>query len=434
MKFLLHSHFPAGHVYPMQAISQALVDRGHEVIWLTSADNEARVKATGATFIETRAIAAIDAPFIKENCTGLLDRQFHRLESRLVAQVADYRAILDKIPADALLVDVFPHGARALHELGEIPAFATLGVIPFYTSGAAAPFPVTGDCPPASWFRLIQNGLLQLINQWILLPLFLAPVLNRQRKVLGLGNLPFGEPAEYFTYSPFLHIQASCATLEFSQEPRPEQHKKRVTYVGPLVISSPSTSIQLPPWWESVVSQSRVVGITQGTLAMDPTSLIIPSVQAIKDDSSLLLIVVSPHSKDIEGQIGEAANVRYADWLPYHLLLLQLSLLITNGGYGSITQALSHGVPLLCAGQTEDKRDTAARVTWCGAGIDLKTDNPTSNQVKAAANTILSDESYSARAKLLGKELNEQGGAQKASDLLEELATSTKRTFTTSRN
>lgn len=434
MKFLLHSHFPAGHAYPMQAVAQALVDRGHEVVWLTSADNEARVKATGAAFVETRAIAAVDAPFFKENSTGLLDRQFHRLESRILAQVADYRAVLAEFTADALLVDVFPHGARVLHEVGEIPIYATLGVIPFYTSGAAAPFPVSGDCPPTSWLGLVRNGLRQFINQWILLPLFLNPVLNRQREILGLERLPFGEPAECFTYSPFLHIQASCSTLEFSQEPNSEQHKKRIAYVGPLVRPSPSTSIRLPSWWGDVVSHSRVVGITQGTLAMNPTSLIIPSVQALKDDLSLLLVVVSPHGKEVEAQVGDAANVRYADWLPYHLLLPQLCLLITNGGYGSITQALSHGVPLLCAGQTEDKKDTAARITWCGAGIDLKTDNPTPDQVEAAAKKIFSDESYLAKAKLLGNELNELGGAQKASDSLEELVTSTKKTYAESRN
>ncbi|KAH0492740.1 hypothetical protein TgHK011_007681 [Trichoderma gracile] len=425
MKFLLHSHFPAGHVYPMQAVAQALVDRGHEVVWLASADNKARVLATGATFVETRAIAAVDAPFIKENSTGLLDRQFHRLESRLLAQVADYRAILADFPADALLVDVFPHGARALYELGEIPVYATLGVIPFYTSSAAAPFPVSGDCPPTSWLGLVRNGLRQLINRWILLPLFLAPVLNRQRKSLGLKRLPFGEPPECFTYSPFLHIQASCSSLEFRHEPNSQQHRNRITYVGPLVRPSPSTSTQLPTWWEEVVPHSRVVGITQGTLAMNPTSLIIPSVQALKDDSSLLLIVVSPHGKEVEARVGPASNVRYADWLPYHLLLPQLCLLITNGGYGSITQALSQGVPLLCAGQTEDKKDTAARITWCGVGIDLKTDNPTPDQVETAAKSILSDDTYSQKARLLGDELNALGGAQTASDALEALVVST---------
>ncbi|PTB69026.1 glycosyltransferase family 1 protein [Trichoderma citrinoviride] len=410
----------------MQAVAQALVDRGHEVVWLASADNKARVLATGASFVETRAIAAVDAPFIEENSTGLLDRQFHRLESRLLAQAADYRAILVDFPADALLVDVFPHGARALYELGEIPVYATLGVIPFYTSSASAPFPVSGECPPTSWIGLVRNGLRQLINRWILLPLFLAPVLNRQRKILGLKRLPFGEPTECLTYSPFLHIQASCSSLEFSHEPNSEQHKHRITYVGPLVRPSPTTSTQLPSWWEEVVPHSRVVGITQGTLAMNPTSLIIPSVQALKDDSSLLLVVVSPYGKEVEAQVGQASNVRYADWLPYHLLLPQLCLLITNGGYGSITQALSHGVPLLCAGQTEDKMDTAARITWCGAGIDLKTDNPTPDQVETAAKRILSDESYSQKARLLGNELNELGGAQTASAALEALVVSTR--------
>ncbi|KAL5086634.1 hypothetical protein Trisim1_008885 [Trichoderma cf. simile WF8] len=424
MKFLLHSHFPAGHVYPMQAVAQALVYSDHEVVWLASAEHKHRVQATGATFVETRAIAVIDASFQSENSTGLLDREFRRHAMRLLAQVADYRAILADFAADALLVDVFPGGARALYELGEIPVYATLGVIPFYTSGAAAPLPVSGMWPPTSWPGLALNGILQLFNKWVLLPLFLAPVLNEQRVKLGLKMLPYGEPPESFQYSPHLHIQASCSTLEFSLDPNSEQHKK-ITYVGPLVWIDVNAEVQLPYWWGDVVSHPRVVGITQGTLATDPTSLIIPSVQALKDDPTLLLIVVSPHSEKIEAQVGFSANVRYADWLPYYLFLPRLKLLITNGGYGSITQALSHKVPLLCAGQSEDKKDTAARVTWCGAGIDLRTDNPTPDQVRTAATKVLSDESYSLNAKLLGKELKQAGGAVKAAKSLEELVRST---------
>ncbi|KAF3068034.1 4'-demethylrebeccamycin synthase [Trichoderma lentiforme] len=416
MKFLLHSHFPAGHVYPMQAVAQALVHRGHEVVWLASAEHKHRVQATGATFVGTRAIAVIDASFKSENSTGLLDRQFRRHAMRLLAQVADYRAILADFAADALLVDVFPGGARALRTWRN-PCICD----PW---GAAAPLPVSGMWPPTSWPGLALNGILQLVNQWVLLPLFLAPVLNEQRLNLGLKMLPYGEPPESFQYSPHLHIQASCSTLEFSLDPNSEQHKK-ITYVGPLVCTDPNAEVQLPSWWGEVVSHSRVVGITQGTLATDPTSLIIPSVQALKDDSTLLLIVVSPHSEKIEAQVGFSANVRYAGWLPYYLLLPQLNLLITNGGYGSITQALSHGVPLLCAGQSEDKKDTAARVTWCGAGIDLRTDNPTLSQVKAAATKVLSDESYSLNAKLLGKELVQAGGARKAAESLEKLVRST---------
>lgn len=421
MKFLLHSHFPAGHAYPMQAVAQALVARGHDIVWLTSADNEARVGATGAAFVATRAIAGVDAPLMRENATGLFDTRHVRLGTRMDAQVADYRAVLGGFRPDVLLVDVMPHGARALHELGEIPVYATLGVIPLYSSAAKAPLPGSGACPPTSWFGVLANAMRHALNRWVVLPVLLRPVINRQRALLDLRGLSYGEPPEYFAYSPHLHIQASSRTLEFSQDPRPQQHRQHTAYVGPLVTRPMAAADDLPAWWPEVVSHERVIGITQGTLAMDPTSLIIPSIEALLDEPGTLLVVVSPHMKEIESRVGSPSNVRLAEWLPYHILLPELSLLITNGGYGSITQALSHRVPLLCAGQSEDKRDTAARVVWAGLGIDLKTDNPSPDQVRVAARQILNDRGYQTRVRRLGDELNGLGGAERACDYLEEL-------------
>lgn len=424
MRILLHSHFPAGHAYPMQAVAQALVQRGHDVVWLTSADNEARVRMTGAAFVATRDIAAVDAPLMAESGTGLLDKVYSRLTSRVVAQVSDYRRVLIDFAADVLLVDVMPHGARVLYELGEIPVYATLGVIPMYISNPKAPQPVSGDGPPTSLMGLIWNYFQHALNQWILMPLLLKPIIDRQRRQLGLSGLPYGEPAEWFTYSPHLHIQASSPTLEFRQQPKPEAHRKHTHFVGSLVTAVPTTSDQLPPWWNEAVAHPRVVGITQGTLAMDPTSLILPAVEALVEDKGLLLLVASPYSDELKQRIGDLPNVRFAKWLPYHLFLPQLSLLITNGGYGSITQALSHKVPLICAGQTEDKKDTAARVAWSRAGIDLKTDSPSTSEVRDAARRILEDGGYRDRAARLGEELNNLGSASRACDLLEELVAS----------
>ncbi|KAJ4269524.1 hypothetical protein NW762_001185 [Fusarium torreyae] len=424
MKILLHSHFPAGHAYPMQAVAQALVRRGHEVVWLTSADNEARVRAVGASFVPTQAIAVIDAPLMAENETGILDKMYNRLESRLLAQVSDYRRVLRDFKANALLVDVMPYGARALYELGEIPVYATLGVIPMYMSSWGAPQAVSGESPSTSWFGLVWNHLHHLVSQWIELPLLLRPVINTQRRTLCLKDVPYGEAIESFTYSPFLHIQASSSSLEFQLLPKPAEQRRNTKYVGPVVTRVTTNPDQLPPQWNEIVAHPRVVGITQGTLAMDPTSLIIPAIEALSNDPDLLLVVASPHVEDITSRVGELPNVRFVKWIPYHLFLPQLCLLITNGGYGSVTQALSHKVPLICAGQTEDKKDTAARVRWAGAGIDLRTDNPSTEQVRSAARTILDDRRYAERAGRLGDELNELGGAQRASELLEELVES----------
>lgn len=422
MRVLLHSHFPAGHAYPMQAVAQSLIDRGHEVVWLTSSAHESRVKASGATFAATKAIASVDAALIQHNITGLFEKDCCHLESRLIAQVADYRSVLASFPADVLLVDVFPHGARALYDLGEIGVYATLGVIPFYTSGAGAPMPGSGDQPSVSWLARIETALRHLINQWAVLPILFQPVINRQRSILGLKGLPYGEPPECFMYSPYLHIQASCPTLEFSQLPQPQNLRHSIAYVGPLVSSSTGISTQLPSWWNRVLSHDKVIGITQGTFAMDPSSLIIPAIEAFENDTEVLMIVISPHADAIRDQAEDSDNVLYANWLPYHLLLPRLVLLITNGGYGSITQALSHGVPLLCAGQTEDKKDTAARVAWSGAGIDLKTDSPSPDQVRIAAQRILHTLTYKSRADFLKKELDGLAGGEAACNLLEKLA------------
>ncbi|KAF4976478.1 hypothetical protein FZEAL_6858 [Fusarium zealandicum] len=424
MKILLHSHFPAGHAYPMQAVAQALVRRGHQVTWLTSADNEARVRATGAAFAATEAIATVDAPLMAENETGLLDKMYNRLESRLVAQVSDYRRVLQEFKAEALLVDVMPYGARALYELGEIPVYATLGVIPIYMSSWGAPQAVSGESPSTSWAGLLWNHLHHMVSQWILLPLLLRPVINAQRRMLDLPDLPYGEATESFNYSPFLHIQASSPLLEFQLLPKPIAQRRHTRFVGPLVTQVAVQPELLPSWWDTIVAHQRVVGITQGTLAMDPTSLIIPAIDALSGDSDLLLVVASPYEEEIKTRVGELPNVVFAKWIPYQLFLPQICLLITNGGYGSITQALSHKVPLICAGQTEDKKDTAARVSWAGAGVDLKTDSPSTEQVREAARKILEDRAYAERAGRLGDELNELGGAERASELVEELVRS----------
>lgn len=418
MKVLLHSHFPAGHCLPMQAIAHALTTRGHIVRWLTSPSSSHHVARTSAVHIPTSALDQLDAPLAAQSATGLLDGDYSRLENRVLAQVEDYRRALSDFEADVLLVDVWPHGARALWELGEGPVWASLGVIPMYTSNWDGPFAVSGEGPPRGWIEWLVNGLRQLARQWVVFPLMLEPIIDRQRMSLGLPALKFGEPADSFWYSPNLHIQASSSTLEFQQKP---QAVDRVEFVGPLVMPAKTSTDELPEWWPRVISHNQVIGITQGTLAMDPASLIVPSIQALADDANRLLVVASPHAKEIEARLGSSENVLFATWLPYHVLLPQLSLLITNGGYGSITQALSHKVPLLCAGQTEDKKDTAARVAWAGAGIDLKTDNPSAEQVLQAALRILDDASYRVNAATLGDELNAQGGAQRACDLLEEL-------------
>ena len=94
---------------------------------------------------------------------------------------------------------------------------------------------------------------------------------------------------------------------------------------------------------------------------------------------------------------------------PYDLLVLDLMLpkvdgLVTNGGYGSVNQALSFGIPIVAAGLTEDKADVNVRIAWSGAGINLKTNNPTLDAIRSAVRTALDRPDYRRNAQRLAAE------------------------------
>jgi UDP:flavonoid glycosyltransferase YjiC (YdhE family) len=68
-----------------------------------------------------------------------------------------------------------------------------------------------------------------------------------------------------------------------------------------------------------------------------------------------------------------------------------------------VQQALSFGVPLVAAGDTEEKAFTAARVGWTGAGINLETRRPTPEQIRTAVHTVLAGSQYRKQAQRLQK-------------------------------
>ncbi|KAL8404835.1 hypothetical protein RB594_009639 [Gaeumannomyces avenae] len=435
LRFLIHTFSATGHVLPAQAVAQELVRRGHSVVWATAPAQRAR-------FVPTRRCAAVDArmerPVAEEAATpdGAAARQL--FAGRVEAQVADLRDALQALSAedgwrpDYVLNDAMPHGVAALAELGELPpTYATLGVVPLYIPD------VMGDGRPVAHPARSAFGAL------LSTPRLALPVVNLQRAALGLP--PLGE-RDAFAYSPALHLQASCPSLEHCAPPPAEQppalfpgaaRQPRVHFVGPLVprplppasSSSNSLSGDLPAWWGEMCAHGYVVGVTQGTYAVDPTALIVPAVRALRG-GRVLVVVVHGSADEVLRAVeesdgdggGRLDNVRAAPWIPYDLLLPRCRALVTNGGYGSVTQALAHGVPLVCAGASEDKPDTAARVVAVGAGVDLGTDRPSVEQVRDAVREVIERSSYRERAAAIAKELNSLGGAGRACDLLVEAA------------
>ncbi len=106
--------------------------------------------------------------------------------------------------------------------------------------------------------------------------------------------------------------------------------------------------------------------------------------------------------EEIAGPIPD--NARLANYLPFEWVLPKADVFVTNGGYGSVNQAMSFGIPLVTAGLTEDKADVNARVAWSGVGIDLATNNPTPQALREAVRTVLDKPDYRSRASAMANE------------------------------
>ncbi len=116
-------------------------------------------------------------------------------------------------------------------------------------------------------------------------------------------------------------------------------------------------------------------------------------------------------------------NAYVAEYLPHDLLLPKVDVMVTNGGYGAVQRALATGVPLVVAGDTEDKPEVAARVAWSGAGIDLRTGVPTAKAVRHAVREVLGDDRYLRRARELEVSYAQRDGVAEIGALIDEVVT-----------
>ena len=115
------------------------------------------------------------------------------------------------------------------------------------------------------------------------------------------------------------------------------------------------------------------------------------------------------------------SNTYVAEHIPHDLLLPKVDVMVTNGGYGAVQRALATGVPLVVAGDTEDKPEVAARVAWSGAGIDLRTGTPTPDAIRAAVRDVLTDDRYLRRARELEAAYAQRDGVAEIAALIDEV-------------
>ena len=195
---------------------------------------------------------------------------------------------------------------------------------------------------------------------------------------------------------PDLFLQFTGDAFEFPRSDMPS----KVQFVGPVLPNQPA-AFKEPTWWSELDGSKPVILVTQGTLAnFDLLELVQPTLTALADDNAL---VIAATGRADTGDLIAPTNAKVEAFVPFVRLLSKVDVLITNGGYGAVQQALSFGVPLVVAGDTEEKAFTAARVAWTGTGINLETRRPSPEQIRTAVHTVLAGSQYREQAHRLRK-------------------------------
>ncbi|GKT40256.1 4'-demethylrebeccamycin synthase [Colletotrichum spaethianum] len=422
MKVLIATMPFAGHINPTQPIARALVRRGHTVAWLTSASHEHLTTPTGANFIPSPSTLAHhdETPLSPDPGTSGLTAIVSTLRKlfldRVPDQVAAYRSVLETFDADILLVDLTAYGAHCLRDLTGLP-YATLGINPLVTLDAEVPPWGTGWLPPRTFFGRWVNGLAHAAAGRLLYPKLTA-ALNNRRQEMGLPPLPatgFFDSAR----SDTLHIMPTTPAFEF---PRKNLHPG-VKFVGPLLPLFNDEEFSLPTWWGEMLTHPRekVIHVTQGTYATNSANLIAPTLAALGDHEDLLVMVTTPDAETVLPPETLPSNARVASFIPHAKLLPHVGVMVTNAGYNGVLVALSCGVPMVCAGRSEDKADVSSRVAWSGAGIDLATDTPSEKALRGAVERVISDEKFRRAAERIRDDFGKHNAPEEAVDALEQL-------------
>ncbi|MFF2371529.1 glycosyltransferase [Agromyces sp. NPDC058110] len=409
--YLLCSNPIQGHVSPMIAIAHDLVSRGHDVTVLTGSRFRAAVEAAGATHRALGGVADYDDRVMQDH---LPDRDRYRgiaklqydVQTIFVKTVPDQFAAVEAAVAacspDAIVVESAFAGVlpllldRAHDPASAHPPVIAVGVLPFSQSSTdVAPYGL-GLLPKPGALGRVRNRVLNVLVQKVA---FRATqkLANDVMRSLGRPSLPSFVLDLSRLHERFLQLGPA------GFEPPRRDLTESVRFVGTVLPPAPAAG-PLPEWWHELDGSRPVVHVTQGTIDnKDLDRLIRPTLDALADRD--VLVVVSTGGCPVADLGALPANARAAEFLPYDLLMPKTDVFVTNAGYGGAQFALSHGVPIVAAGDTEDKPEVSMRVEWSGVGVNLRTGTPTAEAVRDAVDLVLADRSFTDRAKGLADDI-----------------------------
>ncbi|KAE9367955.1 glycosyltransferase family 1 protein [Stipitochalara longipes BDJ] len=429
------------HLTPMRTIAQHLVALGYQVTFITAGSFRPNIEAIGATCFVPPEWHDFDESDMRKTASKIpstgpvpgvnfmasrwfmnaIPLQFKAVQDILASSLAENptKPVI-VLPESSFLVSLpIMLDAPGLRPKGVI----SIGNIPILDVNPDTPPPSSGLLPDSSPEGRKRDA--ELNKAYLESTAVLRTELNEILRGLGATETDQYRQNAVLNLSP-LFLQLCPKSLEYPRSNAPPG--LRFTGGLPRPKHQSHDSSELPDWWSEVVNKgnTRIVALSQGTIVTSPETLIIPTLEALKDEESILIIVaLGKRGATLPPEYSIPSNARVADWIPFDALLPLSDVFVTNGGYGSFQNALANGVPLVIAPPFfADKRDIAARVEWSGTGVNLGTGTPTPEALKDAVLEVFNNRKYKERALEVKKEIESYDPMTIIASAIDEVANS----------
>jgi UDP:flavonoid glycosyltransferase YjiC (YdhE family) len=390
-RFFLGAFGEPGHAFPMLALGERLVARGHEVTLETWSRWRAYVEAAGMRFVP-----APEYPVFPTR-----ERPLKPYEAILRA-AAHTRPAVAEVRPNVVVHDVLTLAPALAGELEGVPVATLIPHLhpapapgfPPYAFGARMPRTSAGRALWRALERPVEAGLRRGREE-----------LNETRRRLGLTPVD----RLYGGISERLCLVGSFPQLEYPRRWPPGTH-----IVGPLIWEPPYGDVEPPP------GDLPLVLIAPST-AQDPEQrLLLAALSGLA--RAPVRVLASWNRRPLPGPVHVPPNARLVEWLSYARTMPDCRLVVCHAGHGTMARALTCGVPVLAVPHAGDMSENAARLDWAGAGLRLPWRLLSPRTLRLATRRALEDSARAATARRLADWARANDGATRAAGLLEALA------------
>jgi UDP:flavonoid glycosyltransferase YjiC (YdhE family) len=381
MRVLFTNQPGSGMFNPLVPFARALQEAGHAVTFACADSFQPDVAAAGFASVP----AGIDWR------TDALSRTFPDAPP-LGPQRAVYAGHLFRsISPRAMIPDLLTHAARWKPDLVVNGAAEPAGQV------AAELLDLPHAVAGAIWFRPKRE---------------IVPSLDPLRHEFGLAPDPAG--TRLYRYLALAPMPPSWVAQD--EELPPTAH-----FIRPEPLDRPDAEAALS-WFATLPPERPLVHATLGTTEVTQTPGLYEAILAgLVGEPANLVLGVGSHRDPAE--FGpQPPHVRIVRYVPHGAFLPRCDLVLTHGGFGTITGCLAAGVPMVVIPVQGDQLRNARRCADLGVGRVVGPDERTPEVIRAAVRAVLAEPSYRRNAGELQDDLAALPGMEHAVALLEQLA------------